>query len=370
MNAKLTMGASALLTIFALCGAALDKPLRSNQDLILKEKTFLPSTTVLAQNSEEQVRIEVYERANPSVVAISIGEGHGSGFIVSPDGLVLTNSHVVENAPSIVTVILADGSKVLADVIGFEANGMDLAALKIRDRTDLPVVELAAPDSVKVGQSVYAIGTPIDLSIRNTFTSGVVSRHDPEEGLIQHDAPINPGNSGGPLLNSAGEVIGVNTAILRYGGGGNIGIGFAIPVESVQPFLAAVQEGNAPRVAQREQAGESQLASLTLDGQAVLGTLSSGDDTLPNNSYFDLYSLAGEAGQQVTIEMASDRIDPSLILFDPIQQEVIAQNDDISANDFNAKLTATLPETGIYYVIANVYEQEESGEYNIRATAQ
>lgn len=358
MNVKIT--ASVLLAALTLGCSAISKPVLETAELV----------PVVAQSDEEQTRINVYERANPSVVSIFVGEGHGSGFIVSSDGLVLTNSHVIENAPSTVTVILADGSKALADVVGFEGSGMDLAALKIRDRTDLPTVELAAPHSAKVGQSVYAIGTPIDLSLGNTFTSGIVSRYDIEEGLIQHDAPINPGNSGGPLLNSAGEVIGVNTAILSYGGGGNIGIGFAIPTEAVQPFLVAVQEGTAPRVAQRVEAGEAQLASLTLDGQAVLGTLSTGDDTLPNNSYFDLYSLAGEAGQQVTIEMTSDRIDPSLILFDPIKQEVIAQNDDISANDFNAKLTATLPETGIYYVIANVYEQEESGEYNIRATVQ
>jgi len=363
MNPKLMMVASSLLATFTLSCTALNKTLVPKA-----EKGPSQLRTVVAQNSEEQMRIEVYEKANPSVVAIFNGVGHGSGFIVSSDGLVLTNSHVIENAPAAVTVILADGSRGLADVVGFETNGMDLAALKIRDRTNLPGIKLATPNSVKVGQSVYAIGTPIELANRNTFTSGIVSRFEPEEGLIQHDAPINPGNSGGPLLNSSGEVIGVNTAIASLGSGGNIGIGFAIPIKQVQSFLVALQEGNAPRVAQREQANPSQqLASLNLDGQTVAGTLSSGDSVLPNNSYFDLYSLAGEAGQQITIEMTSDRIDPALILYDPIREEVIAQNDDISANDFNARLSATLAEDGIYYVLANVYEQEESGEYSIRA---
>lgn len=377
MNTKLiTLGASALLATFAISGATPVQGLISGE-----QKTPEPSTPVLAQNPEEQVRIQVYEKANPSVVAIFNGAGHGSGFIVSADGLVLTNSHVIENAPATVTVILADGKRALADVIGFEANGMDLAALKIRDRDNLPALKLAAPGSVKVGQSVYAIGTPLKLENRNTFTSGIVSRSEPEQGLIQHDAPINPGNSGGPLLNSSAEVIGVNTAIelaevICPDSGdcpivrGNVGISFAISVEEVQPFLVALQSGSAPRVAQRQAPSQEQLPSLPLSGQAVTGTLSSGDNVLPNSSYFDVYSLEGKGGQQVTIQMTSGQIDPALILYDPIQNKVVAQNDDVSSKDFNARLVATLPEDGIYYVLANVYEQEETGEYSIQVTAE
>jgi len=110
------------------------------------------------------------------VVKIEHGETSGSGFIVTTDGLVLTNAHVLEDAPPTVTVILADETRVLADVVGFQGQGLDLAAVKIRSRKNLGTLSLAAPGSVRVGQSVYAIGSPFGLE--NTFTSGVVSRLD------------------------------------------------------------------------------------------------------------------------------------------------------------------------------------------------
>ncbi|MHC5719854.1 MAG: S1C family serine protease, partial [Nostoc sp.] len=153
-----------------------------------------------------------------------------SGFIVSPDGLVLTNAHVVEDSSKTVAIVLADGTQVLADVVGFGSGGLDLAALKIRNQKNLPSLRFATSGSAQVGQSVYAIGTPLSLELQNTLTSGVISRIDKKLGLIQHDAAINPGNSGGPLLNSNGQVIGVNSAIFndteikRF-----IGISFAIP---------------------------------------------------------------------------------------------------------------------------------------------
>ena len=110
------------------------------------------------------------------MVKIEHGETSGSGFIVTTDGLVLTNAHVLEDAPPTVTVILADETRVLADVVGFQGQGLDLAAVKIRSRKNLGTLSLAAPGSVRVGQSVYAIGSPFGLE--NTFTSGVVSRLD------------------------------------------------------------------------------------------------------------------------------------------------------------------------------------------------
>jgi serine protease Do len=231
-------------------------------------------TRSLAQNSDEETRIQVYQKASPAVVTITTDKGSGSGFIVSADGLVLTNAHVVKDASPTVTVTLADGREFPAEVIDFKQENLDIAALKISNQDELPTIGLASSGSVQVGQSVYAIGTPLYKEYQNTFTAGIVSRIDRQSGLIQHDAPINPGNSGGPLLNSQAEVIGVNTSSSRASvkngdevigeAVGNIGINFAISRELVQPFLTAVSkvlQENSTRVNRRQEPDSNLISS-------------------------------------------------------------------------------------------------------------
>ena len=340
----------------------------NEQNLLGKKTKEIKSAVNIAENSEEQNRIQLYEKASKSVVAIATDLAKGSGFIVSPDGLVLTNAHVVQNSSKTIAIVLADGTQVLADVVGFASDGLDLAALKIRNQKNLPYLRLASPGSARVGQSVYAIGTPLSLEFQNTLTYGVISRIDKKLGLIQHDAAINPGNSGGPLLNSNGQVIGVNSAIYndteikRF-----IGISFAIPTELIQPFLVAVEQGNAQLESERQQPSNSQDTDLPLNGQVLQASLKNGDRTLPNNSYFHTYVFEGKAGQQITIAMDSQQIDSHLYLLLPAKERLIAQNDDISPKDFNARLTVTLPENGIYYLLANTFEAGESGSYSLRA---
>ena len=167
----------------------------------------------------------------------------GSGFIIDAIGLILTNHHVVVNANKI-TVRLSNDSEFTAKVIGTDQK-TDIALLKIDAGYPLPTVPLGDSKKLEIGESVLAIGNPFGLE--HTVTSGIVSAKGrrigagPYDNFIQTDASINPGNSGGPLINRQGEVVGVNTAIFSRGGG-NVGIGFAIPVNLVKELLSPLKQ--------------------------------------------------------------------------------------------------------------------------------
>ena len=208
-----------------------------------------------AFDSEEQNNIAVYKRVSPSVVNITSTslafdffygpvpqEGQGSGFIIDKDGHILTNYHVIANARQ-VEVTLTNKKKYKAEIIGRDPSH-DLAVIKI-DAPNLKPVTLGDSSQLQVGQKVYAIGNPFGLN--GTMTRGIVSsirsiREPGEEGgafideAIQTDAAINPGNSGGPLLNSRGDVIGINTMIASSVGQ-SAGIGFAIPVNAAKAVI-------------------------------------------------------------------------------------------------------------------------------------
>jgi S1-C subfamily serine protease len=370
MNFKLlSLAVLGILTVgVAASAAAVVKAPPGRAEANLTEFNSVYSPGAIAQNAEEQTNIRIYEKASPAVVTVDTAKSSGSGTIISPDGMVLTNAHVV-SAGTTVNIILSDGRKFVADVVGFGEEGLDLAVVKIRGQNNLPTIPLARPSSTKVGQQAFAIGNPFG-QFQGTFTAGIVSRIDPQHGLIQTDAAINPGNSGGPLLNSSGELIGVNTSIFTRGqSGGNIGIGFAISVDKVPAFLTAVREGRAPRVAQRRSPfGNKSPQKVTLNGPAVNGKLTEKSSVLPaDNSFFDLYSFEGRAGQQITIEMKSQEIDPYLILLGPNQRE-IAQDDD-GGGGKNARITVTLAADGTYTLVANSYQARQSGAYTLELKA-
>jgi serine protease Do len=370
MNLKLlSLAVSGILTVGVAASAAAvvtTSPVRQSTDL--SEFNSVHGQGAIAQNVEEQTNIRVYEKASPAVVTVDTDRSNGSGTIISPDGMVLTNAHVV-SAGGTVNIILSDGRKFVADVVGFGEDGLDLAVVKIRGQNNLPTIPLARPGSVKVGQQAFAIGNPFG-KFEGTLTVGIVSRIDLSRGLVQTDAAINPGNSGGPLLNSSGELIGVNTSIFTRGrGGGSIGIGFAISADKVPAFLTAVREGRAPRAAQaRSPFGNKLPEKLALNGPAISGKLTDKSNVLPaDNSFFDLYSFEGKAGMQITIEMKSQEIDPYLILLGPNQRQ-IAQDDD-GAGSKNARITVRLPADGTYTLVANSYEARESGAYTLELKA-
>ena len=173
----------------------------------------------------------------------------GSGFIVEADGIVITNNHVVDDAEE-VTVRLKDGRELKANVLGTDPK-TDLAVLKIDEDETFDAVDWGNSDQTRVGDSVFAVGSPFGL--HGSVTSGIVSARGREIGsgpyddFIQTDTPINKGNSGGPLFDQNGEVIGVNTAIYSPGGG-NVGIGFAIPAEMAKNIVAdLIEDGTVER---------------------------------------------------------------------------------------------------------------------------
>ena len=208
-----------------------------------------------AYDAEEQNNIAIYKRVLPSVVNITSTtlvfnffygtvpqQGQGSGFVLDKAGHVLTNYHVVEGANRGIEVMLSNKRRYAAKVVGTD-KVHDLALLQI-DAPNLEPVTLADSSDLSVGQKVYAIGNPFGLS--GTMTRGIISsirsirgsEGAPIEDAIQTDAAINPGNSGGPLLNSHGEVIGINTMIASNGADQSSGIGFAIPINTAKAVLA------------------------------------------------------------------------------------------------------------------------------------
>ncbi|MGC1496747.1 MAG: Do family serine endopeptidase [Sulfitobacter sp.] len=197
------------------------------------------ANTTLPQNMPEELRKRFEDMMPGQNGAPEQRQGLGSGFIISNDGQIVTNHHVVDGAEEVL-VKLADGRSFDAVVIGSDPM-TDIALLKIEAEVDLPSVAFGTSEVLRVGDEVVAVGNPFGLG--GTVTSGIISalsrniNSGPLDDFIQTDAAINRGNSGGPLFNNDGDVIGVNTAIISPGGG-SVGIGFAVPSDLVQTVVA------------------------------------------------------------------------------------------------------------------------------------
>jgi len=213
-----------------------------------------PGSTSTQLVSDDSTAKDVYDGAQDSVAFISSttaeGQATGSGFVVDDGGLIVTNEHVIDGAQQVTVKIGTDGKEIPAEIVGADASH-DLALLKV-DADGLKALPLGDSSKVEVGDNTYAIGNPYGLD--HTLTTGVVSAlnrtlqaPDGSElgGAIQTDAALNPGNSGGPLLDEDGQVIGVNAQIATGGteGGGNVGIGFAIPTSTVKQFISQAKDG-------------------------------------------------------------------------------------------------------------------------------
>ena len=251
IRAALVGGLVGAIVAGGVVGAALwdgNDPVNSTATPVATAENSRPSATVAGESLDVR---SLLTKVSPSVVSIHTGtrqgEAAGSGVIISKDGLVLTNAHVVEGATSI-EIDLADGRTVEARMIGSVPEN-DVALIKAVDLgDDVAPAELGSSDSLQVGDDVVAIGNALNLGEEPSVTTGIVSALgrslDSPTGetltdLIQTDAAINPGNSGGPLVNSQGQVVGINTAILSDAQN----IGFALSIDSITSIIDEVSAG-------------------------------------------------------------------------------------------------------------------------------
>lgn len=252
-----------LVVLALLLWSTWPEQLSSVAPVIFEEPFWTEADSTLT--TDELSNIEIYNRASPATVHITStvlhrnwflevypSESTGSGFLIDAEGRILTNFHVIQGSAELEVNPLTeddDGNRYKASVLATDPAN-DLALIQIRPEVPMPFLALGDSDGVKVGQKVLAIGNPFGLE--GTLTTGVISstgrsiqdRSGVLKDLFQTDAAINPGNSGGPLLDSSGNVIGVNTAI--YGPSGNIGIGFAMPINRAKALLRFVKGGAQP----------------------------------------------------------------------------------------------------------------------------
>ena len=228
--------------------------IQSNKEVTLDPQEFSTSDEALTIS-------EAFDKVAPAVVIVSVSgvidysgiipqetEGIGSGFIINEEGYILTNYHVIEGAQE-VSVTLSDGTEAKAKVVNYDEN-QDVAMIKISDENiQVPaVVELGDSDALKAGEEVIAIGTPLSKEFSQTVTSGIISATSRSVqtssgvtlNLLQTDAAINPGNSGGPLVNTKGEVIGINT--MKISSDEVEGIGFAIPINEIKDRIESLSK--------------------------------------------------------------------------------------------------------------------------------
>lgn len=254
----------ALALICSLCGGVIGSGVTyfvtgKNVSNNSSSNTVTVDPVSFATDSTALSAAEIYQKVAPAVVMVSTktiqtvngwfqqeSEGMGSGFIINTDGYILTNYHVIEGATE-VTVTLSDGQEVTASVVNYDSD-QDVAMIKINEDVEVPgVVELGDSDALQPGEEVLAIGNPLSKELSSTLTKGIVSalnrsietQTGVSTNLIQTDTAINSGNSGGPLINTKGEVIGINT--LKASDGAE-GIGFAIPINDVKDKIESLSK--------------------------------------------------------------------------------------------------------------------------------
>jgi S1-C subfamily serine protease len=270
----------------------------------------------------------VLAKVEPSVVAIAVGgrqgtAGQGTGIILTSDGEVLTNAHVVEGARSIRVTVFGENDSRPAELVGLDS-GNDLALLRIQGASGLTPAELGSSASLAVGDDVVAVGNALGLRGDPTVTRGIVSglgrSLDSLTGLIQTDAAINPGNSGGPLVDADGRVVGINTAVAGRGGQN---IGFAIPIDGARPVIERLRTGTPARAAAflgittsdtEDGSRGAQVIEITAGGPAASAGMRAGDriveiagvPVVGSSELVGILRQQLDPGQQVPVKVVRD----------------------------------------------------------------
>jgi serine protease Do len=317
----------------------------------------IPTTFAQTTTSDEDVTVRVYQLASPAVVSVRAGSATGSGSIIDSKGLVLTNSHVVRNSNTVV-VTLANKKQLQGKVISRSRNP-DLALIQLQNVTgNLPKININSSSQVKVGQRAFAIGDPFG-QFAGTLTTGIISRIDSDRKLLQTDAAINPGNSGGPLLNSRGELIGVNTLIFTPGEG-NVGIGFAINADTVRQFVSSAPKRQlTENIASNPQ---DRSGEFSLDGTSRVFNLTPSDRRATDGSAYKSFRFSAKEGQRLSVEMSSKDLTPYLALLDPRGRRIAVDD-----NDGTARIRLSLPTSGTYTLFANSSDAGDYGKFTLTA---
>jgi hypothetical protein len=302
---------------------------------------------------------KVYDTASPAVVSIDVSDGQGSGVVIDPKGLILTNAHVVGDDRT-VTVSLKDGSSLQGNVIALGRQCTDLALVQLTNPPqNLPSVQFG-DQILHPGQTVFAIGNPRGYA--GSLTQGIVSRLDPKQQLIQTSVPLNPGNSGGALLNETGQLIGINTKIASN----SQGISFSIPLTTVNQFLQdhkTGQLGRVPAFGDQGKVVKHQVGDRPIN---INSELDAGDPINCNDkSYYDRYEFTTVPGQPLMVRMESSDFQPYLVMMD--DQGKTLDSDENQKSKTYALVIGQAKQTKTYRVLVNS-RAAATGKYKLTAT--
>jgi len=325
-------------------------------------------SALIAPILQGQIAPEVVANLRNAVVVVDTDEHFGTGFIVSPDGLILTNAHVADEASLIIT--FADGRREMARFVGFERDGHDLAALRLESGRSEHYLRLAEPSAVEIGQPIFVVGNPFPI-FPATLSGGFIANHSERYQLLLVDAPISSGSSGSPVVNPQGLVVGIATSQLldstdpsgvsSYSSGFNT----ALDRNRIAQFLTDLEAGRVTSIRQANFEWMSLPLPHLQPPQRIDGTLhSQSDRLLQDRSFVDGYTLDLATDQTVIIEMSSSEVDAYLMLHDPWGRMVL-ENDDANPNTTDAKLVYRSERGGRYSILANTYASDETGPYNL-----